>query len=42
MIEQSKILAVDLCKNAQNLASQLGPNAAPLIDLADYLVSRDH
>jgi len=41
-IEQSKLLAVDLCKNAQNLASQLGPNAAPLIDLADYLVSRDH
>lgn len=41
-IEQSKLLASDLCKDAQNLASQLGPNAAPLVDLAEYLVSRDH
>ncbi len=41
-IEASKVLASDLCKNAQNLAYRLGPQAKPLVELANYLVTRDH
>lgn len=41
-IEASKVLTSDLCKNAQNLANRLGIHAKPLVELSNYLVTRDH